>query len=165
MSARCRVDKTHCEYLVQQALDLPLPPHSLVLEWISFRTIEVWFTRARDEDTGETLRVSDREDVLEWTESDGCDWPLGDRVRHVKRRARDPSKELLNCRFIVYLVNRESAEFSMLWVETLTFTVPPDATASIPFWLHSSSADPPLVVHCLTAPFQFRQSHTFTVPS
>jgi hypothetical protein len=61
--------------------------------------------------------------------------------------------------------DKQVMELFELEVEALTFTVPPDATASAPFWLHSSSVDPPLVVHCLTAPFQFRQSHTFTVPS
>lgn len=86
-------------------------------------------------------------------------------MRHVERRSRSSSKKLLNCWFVVYLGNKLLAEFSRPGVKTLTFTDPPDATASIPFWLHSSSADPPLEVHCLTAPFQFRQSHTFTVPS
>ena len=44
-------------------------------------------------------------------------------------------------------------------------TVPPDATARNPLWLHSTSAAPPLAAHVLTAPLQFLQSHTFTAPS
>lgn len=50
-------------------------------------------------------------------------------------------------------------------VGKLTLTLPPVATASAPFWLHSSSPLPPLAFHVRTAPFQFRQSHTLTIPS
>ena len=46
-----------------------------------------------------------------------------------------------------------------------TLTDPPDATPKAPFALHSTTALPPLVVHSLTAPFQFLQSQTFTLPS
>lgn len=109
--------------------------------------------------------MSGCKNILEWAESDGCNWPVRDWVRYVEWRAGDPSKELLDCWFVVHLVNSELAGLSRLGVEITTFTDPPDATAREPFWLHSSSAEPPLVAHCLIAPFQFLQSHTFTIPS
>lgn len=46
-----------------------------------------------------------------------------------------------------------------------TLTVPPEATARAPLWLHSTSPPPPLAFHFRIAPFQLRQSHTFTRPS
>ena len=54
----------------------------------------------------------------------------------------------------------------MWWGEDgRTFTLPPVATPRAPFWLQSRMALPPLAFHVLTAPFQFRQSHTLTLPS
>ena len=57
--------------LIQQALDLALPPRALVLKRIGLGAVEVGLARAGDEDARHACGVPDGEDVLEGAEAEG----------------------------------------------------------------------------------------------